>query len=145
MSWQIWQTCLICLTFLPSWKNCGCQMVTHLCIAQANSCLILLIWPLSLTALPVHSYLYCASLRHLTGGSYYSSRSRISCTVGVNLIGGIDSWGGYVSKSLYVKMKESGPLGGMHRACPSRSAFVKKVKVHCLPTLVMANTCTIQA
>ena len=37
--------------------------------------------------------------------------------------GGVDSRGGYVSKILYVKMKESGPLGG---ACaghaPSRSA-----------------------
>ena len=26
--------------------------------------------------------------------------------------GGVDSQGSYVSKSLYVKMKESGPLGG---------------------------------
>ena len=35
---------------------------------------------------------------------------------GVNLIGGVvDSRGSYVSKILYVKMKESGPL--MFRAC----------------------------
>ena len=33
--------------------------------------------------------------------------------------GGVDSWGGSVSKILYVKMKESGPLGGVRRACPS--------------------------
>ena len=26
--------------------------------------------------------------------------------------GGVDSRGGYISKILYVKMKESGPLGG---------------------------------
>ena len=28
--------------------------------------------------------------------------------------GGANSQGGYVSKNLYVKSKESGPLGGMH-------------------------------
>ena len=33
----------------------------------------------------------------------------------MDLVGGMDSRGGYVSKILYVKMKESGPLGG--RAC----------------------------
>ena len=32
--------------------------------------------------------------------------------------GGMDSRGSYVSQILYVKMKESGPLGGVHRACP---------------------------
>ena len=32
--------------------------------------------------------------------------------------GGLDSRGGYVSKILYVKTKESGPLGGMHRVRP---------------------------
>ena len=32
---------------------------------------------------------------------------------GIDHMGGcIDSQGGYVSRSLYVKMKESGPLGG---------------------------------
>ena len=30
----------------------------------------------------------------------------------------MDSQGSYISKILYVKMKESGPLGGMCRACP---------------------------
>ena len=30
----------------------------------------------------------------------------------VDLVGGVDSRGGYVLKILYVKMKESGPLGG---------------------------------
>ena len=29
--------------------------------------------------------------------------------------GGVDSQGGYISKILYVKMKELGPLGGMHQ------------------------------
>ena len=32
--------------------------------------------------------------------------------------GGMDSRGGYVSKILYVKMKESGPLGGVCRVQP---------------------------
>ena len=31
--------------------------------------------------------------------------------------GGVDSWGGYISKILYVKMKELGPLGGAHAGC----------------------------
>ena len=31
---------------------------------------------------------------------------------GVDLVGGADSRGGYVSKILYVEMKESGPLEG---------------------------------
>ena len=31
---------------------------------------------------------------------------------GANLVGGANSQGGYVSKNLYVKMKESGALGG---------------------------------
>ena len=34
---------------------------------------------------------------------------------GMDLVGGgVDSRGGYVSKILYVKMKELGPLGGAH-------------------------------
>ena len=37
--------------------------------------------------------------------------------------GGVDSRGSYISKILYVKMKELGPLGGAHRA-PPRSANV---------------------
>ena len=31
----------------------------------------------------------------------------------VDLVGGMDSRGGYVSQIFYVKMKESGPLGGV--------------------------------
>ena len=58
-------------------KNCGCQMVAHPSITQANSSLTSLIWPLTLTALSVHSCLYCASLRHLTGGSYYPSVEKV--------------------------------------------------------------------
>ena len=34
----------------------------------------------------------------------------------------MDSQGHYVLKILYVKTKEFGPLGGMHWACPPRSA-----------------------
>ena len=45
--------------------------------------------------------------------SQVSGRSRISLG-GVNLIGGMDSQGIYVSKILYIETKESGPLGGMH-------------------------------
>ena len=44
---------------------------------------------------------------------------------GVYLIGrGMDSRGGYVSQILYVKMKESGPLGGRGPGMPPRSAYV---------------------
>ena len=44
--------------------------------------------------------------------------------------GGVDSQGGYVSKILYVKTKELGPLGGGGGACrahPPRSANVDAV------------------
>ena len=42
---------------------------------------------------------------------------------GVDLIGGVDSRGGYVLKILYVKMKELGPLGGgCMLGAPPRSA-----------------------
>ena len=38
---------------------------------------------------------------------------------GVNLVGGsVDSRGGYVSKILYVKTKELGPLGGRTAGAP---------------------------
>ena len=39
---------------------------------------------------------------------------------GVDLVrGAVDPRGGYVSKILHVKMKESGPIGGgTRRACP---------------------------
>ena len=36
--------------------------------------------------------------------------------------GGVDSRGGYFLKILYVKMKESGPLGGHAPGMPPRSA-----------------------
>ena len=42
---------------------------------------------------------------------------------GVDLVGGdVDSWGGYVLKILYVKTKESGPIGGRAPGTPPRSA-----------------------
>ena len=34
----------------------------------------------------------------------------------------MDSRGGYISKILYVETKESGPVGGVRRVCPPRSA-----------------------
>ena len=37
---------------------------------------------------------------------------------GVELMGGMDSRGDYVSKILYVEMKESRPLGDVRRARP---------------------------
>ena len=37
---------------------------------------------------------------------------------GVDVVGGRWLPSGYVSKILYVETKESGPLGGMHRASP---------------------------
>ena len=44
---------------------------------------------------------------------------------GVDLVGGeVDSRGSYVSKILYVETKEFGPLGGVRRARPLRSASV---------------------
>ena len=51
--------------------------------------------------------------------TYVSGGSRISRRGGVDLVGrGVDSRGGYISKILYVKMKELGPLGG--GACRAR-------------------------
>ena len=36
----------------------------------------------------------------------------------MDLVGGVDSRDSYVSEILYVKTKESGPLGGVRRARP---------------------------
>ena len=36
--------------------------------------------------------------------------------------GGANSWGGYISKNLYVKTKESGPMGGARQRRPPESA-----------------------
>ena len=47
-----------------------------------------------------------------SGGSRISRRGAWASCGG----GGMDSQGGYVSKILYVKMKESGPLGGSANA-----------------------------
>ena len=57
-----------------------------------------------------------SSMSKCSGGSRISRREG-----GVDLVGGgVDSRGSYVSKILYVKTKELGPLGG--RARPPRSA-----------------------
>ena len=42
--------------------------------------------------------------------TWNSGGSRISRREGVDLVGGADSRGGYVSKILYVEMKEFGPF-----------------------------------
>ena len=47
-----------------------------------------------------------------------SSGSRISRRGGTDLVGGANSRGGYVLKNLYVKMKESGPIGGRMLVVP---------------------------
>ena len=45
--------------------------------------------------------------------SYHNQWRIQDFPVGVDLVGGgVDSRGGYVLKNLYVKTKESGPLGG---------------------------------
>ena len=49
-------------------------------------------------------------------GIVFSGRSRISRRGHVDLVGGVDSRGSYISKILYVETKESGPLGGGLRA-----------------------------
>ena len=59
---------------------------------------------------------------------------------GVDLVGGVDSQGGYVSKILHVEMKESGPLGGGRApgTPPCRSANadfciarISRIKTNC--------------
>ena len=74
--------------------------------------------------------LYFSASNILSKNSYYSTYtvcsggSRISRRGGVDLVGGgVDSRGGYISKILYVKMKELGPLGGARAGrAPPRSA-----------------------
>ena len=58
--------------------------------------------------------------------TFCSGRSRISRRGGVDLVrGAVDPQGGYVSKILHVKMKESGPVGGGGApGAPPRSANV---------------------
>ena len=46
-------------------------MVTHHSINHGLGCLTSVIWQFTLTALIVHSCLYCAQLRHLNWGSHY--------------------------------------------------------------------------
>ena len=54
---------------------------------------------------------FVCDFKHLVSPN--SGRSRIFHRRGMDLIGGgVDSQGSYISKILYVKMKELGPLGG---------------------------------
>ena len=50
------------------------------------------------------------------------------------LVGGANSRGGYVSKNLYVKTKESGPLGARAGGAPwiRQCLLFRKKKIHCL-------------
>ena len=50
----------------------------------------------------------------------------------MDLMGGVDSRGGYISKILYVKMKESGLLGVHVLGMPPRSTNEKGVCHHTL-------------
>ena len=65
-----------------------------------------------------------------------SGGSRISRRGGVDLVGGgVDSRGSYVSKILYVKMKELGPLGGgARRARPPLDPPMTSVLQTSVPT-----------
>ena len=45
---------------------------------------------------------------------------------GINLVGGVHSWSGYVSKILYVETKESGPLGKEQPQNPQRTCTAAK-------------------
>ena len=67
---------------------------------------------------------------------------------GVDLVGGANSRGSYVSKILYVKIKESGPLGAGLRQCkgqidsPGKSILPSKFdalafKIYCTQTVVL--------
>ena len=61
--------------------------------------------------------------KHYNNSLLSSGGSRISRGGGRGLVGGgVDSRGSYVSKILYVKMKELGPLGGRAPGAPPRSA-----------------------
>ena len=66
-----------------------------------------------------------------------SGGSRISRREGMDLIGGsVDSWGGYVSKILYVKTKELGPLGGM---CAGRAPLDPPMQINWACDLSQTN------
>ena len=49
-------------------KNINLQMVTHLSIVQAHSCLTLVIWPFTLTTLTFASCCYCTNVSHFKDG-----------------------------------------------------------------------------
>ena len=64
-----------------------------------------------------------AYVNFLSPSTHNSGGSRISRRGGVDLVGGgVDSQSGYVSKILYVKTKELGPLGGHAPGAPPKSA-----------------------
>ena len=76
----------------------------------------------------VNLYAMCVHINKVLS-TPFSGGSRISRRGGaVDLVaGGVDSRGSYVSKILYVKMKELGPLGG---AC-TRRAPLDPPTCHC--------------
>ena len=50
--------------------------------------------------------------------SLFSGGSRISRRGGVHPLGGVDLWHGHFLVKMYAKMKELGPIGGVHPAHP---------------------------
>ena len=63
--------------------------------------------------------------------------SRISCRGAVDLVGGgVDFRGGYVSKILYVKTKQSGPLGGGVHCAPGMPALDPLMRWEMGPSLL---------
>ena len=80
-----------------------------------------------------------------------SGGSRISRRGGVDLVGrGVDSQGGYVSKILYVKMKELGPLGGARQARPLdppmqnvKEQYSVSLLIHVIPRIVRLHVISI--
>ena len=60
----------------------------------------------------------------------------------VDLVGGaVDPRGGYVSKILHVKTKESGPGGGARRARPPRSANGHTQRGACYCLICLSDYC----
>ena len=53
--------------------------------------------------------------------------------------GGVDSRGGYISKILYVEMKESGPLGGVRWARPIDPPMILSTNIDVASCYVTAN------
>ena len=60
---------------------------------------------------------------------------------GADFVGGANSRGGYVSKNLYVKTKESGPLGGRTPAAPLDPPMTVADEIKCTLMFDMYYMC----